>query len=356
MKKGEFIYNWPLVGNSQITDFLERSISRNNLSGTFIFTGPDNLGKTTIARHFAQALLCDNKRAGSGLLPCGVCPSCRRLKPKTSQGMGETEATAEASAHGDFHFLAKAKDKKNIAIEQVRELIAVLSLTSFLGSYKIGIIKHADHLSAEAANALLKTLEEPRAGVLITLIANNLDALPATIVSRSQVLQFRPVPADIIYDYLVVKFKMPRGQAKKFSRLCLGRPALAMKFSGNRDFYEKYLGQARLFLDFFRQDINERFAAIGSLFAPKEIGQEAVVQTRRILEVWQGVVRDLALLEYHLIDLIQHELLETELKAVKAGLPSREILRIMKIIHTAEDYLRANVNPKTVLETVAVNI
>lgn len=364
MKKGGFKFDWPLVGNTQITDFLERRIEKNNAAGTYIFTGPDNLGKTTAARFFAQALLCVNRALGSGPLPCASCPSCRQLavkkdrKEKTgAPGAADgSEPAEEAGAHGDFHLVAKAKDKKNIAIEQVRELIAKLSLTSFLNSYKIGVIKHADHLSEGAANALLKTLEEPRPDVVIILIASNADALPETIVSRSQVLRFNPVAADTIYNYLADKRGVPRGQAKKYARLCLGRPALAVKFMENRDFYEKYTGQIEVFLRFFEQDVNQRLEAAGDLLAPQSAGPEAAAAARRILEVWQSAVRDLLLTHYGLENLVQYDLAEDRLKAVNKVFTAPELVRLAAAIKTAQDYLKANVSPRTALETVAVGL
>ena len=79
MQKEKFKFNWPLIGNAQITEFLEKSIGNNKVAGTYIFNGPDNLGKTTAARYFAKSLLCANKRAG-GNLPCGDCSSCRHFQ------------------------------------------------------------------------------------------------------------------------------------------------------------------------------------------------------------------------------------------------------------------------------------
>jgi DNA polymerase III subunit delta' len=188
MEKENFRKNWPLVGNKQITEFLEKAIIKNELAGTYIFQGIDDLGKSTVARYFAQILLCQDRKS-TDILPCGLCPSCHSFKT----GQNNNETNEDMLMHGDCHIIKKDDDKKNISIEQVRDFIRVLSMSSFLGNYKIGIIKQADTLSLEAANALLKTLEEPNEKVVIILITPDLETLPETIVSRSQVLNFYPV-------------------------------------------------------------------------------------------------------------------------------------------------------------------
>jgi DNA polymerase-3 subunit delta' len=179
MENDKFKINWPLVGNRHITDFLEKAINANKVNGSYIFYGPDDLGKSTFVRYFAKILLCKKE---TGNLPCGICPSC--ISFKVINEADREKEDSEHIAHGDCHILEKAKDKKNISIEQVREFIRVLCMSSFFGSYKIGIIKQAETLSQEAANALLKTLEEPREKVIVVLLVKNLEFLPKTIVSQ----------------------------------------------------------------------------------------------------------------------------------------------------------------------------
>jgi DNA polymerase-3 subunit delta' len=264
--------------------------------------------------------------------------------------------------HGDLHLIKKEKDKKNISIDQVRELIRKLNMSSFLNSYKVGIIKHAHSLSTEAANALLKILEEPKEKVIIILVTSDIDAMPTTIVSRSQILKFNPVGSDIIYDYLVKEHKASRSAAKKFSLLCLGRPALAVKFLEDKEFYNNYLERVNIFLNFLNQDINERFNAVekllntGSARQALSGGQETAKLAGRIIEIWLGLSRDMLLLEFNRKDLIQHEITTNELLGVKEKLRLGSLLHLTDVLRKANGYLKANVNPKSVLEQVAINI
>jgi DNA polymerase-3 subunit delta' len=356
MKNGKFTINWPLVGNQQITDYLEKCLNQNTIGGTYIFNGPDNLGKTTLAVYFAQSLLCDNFKIAKGAIPCGHCPSCLRFSARQNPDeSGASEQSEIGEAHGDFHIVKKEKDKKYISVDQIRDFIRTMSMSSFSNSHKIGIIKHADKLNSESANALLKTLEEPRKDVVVILIVQDIETLPKTIVSRSQLLNFFPVKPEIIYDYLLTK-NASRDDARDFARLSLGRPALAVKFLENRDFKDGFNKRAKIFLNFAKQDINERFLAIEELVGKKFVGQEAVIEAVRTLEVWQGVLRDMLLLEYGFNNLLQHQYLEADILRLKAGFSLPKLVKVFEIMKKSRDYLKANVNPKLVLDNVAVSI
>lgn len=355
MKKSSLIYNWPLIGNDHITLFLEKIITAGQVSGTYILNGPDNLGKTTLAVQFARILLCQ-KSAGIEIAPCAVCPACKRISIELEEENEEDSQMEIGESHGDFHIIKKLPDKKNISIEQVREFIRTLNMSSFLNSYKIGIIKHADALSEEAANALLKTLEEPKDKVVTILVTHDLEMLPATIVSRSKVLNFHPVKTEIIYDYLVKEKKAARSLAINYSRLALGRPALAVKFLEKKDFFENYKQRADTFIDFKSQGINERFSAISRIINDKAGGQENVKLAKRTLEIWQGLVRDLILMQFNKKELLQHHLAEAEMDKICRKFSVSELVKLKRALRQAEENLSANVNPKLVLENVATYI
>lgn len=325
MEKGGDKYNWPMVGNEHIVEFLTKNIADDKAAGVYIFYGADGLGKNTAAKYFSQILLCDNG------------------KP------------ADTRPHGDFHVIEKKEDKKNISIEQIRDFIRTISLSSFLNSYKVGIIKDAHFLSEEAANALLKTLEEPNAKVIIILITSDIDALPATIVSRSQILRFHPVKTDLIYDYLLNEKKVPRSAAKNFSKLSAGRPALAVKFLEDKDFYESYFDKMKIFLGLTADDPNENLNAVVNLVS-KATPREEVKSAEEIIEVWESVGRDLILLNYGQNGLVKHHLAEKELDKARARFNTKNLLNLMENLRRAKDYLRANVNPKAVLENIVINI
>jgi len=352
--------NWPLIGNTHITSFLEKSVANNKVGSAYIFLGPDNLGKTTTAVYFAKSLLCQRGEAGKFNLPCGICPSCTAIRKEknedTSTNLALDGENYLKNSHGDFHIVKKEKGKKNISVDQIRDFIKMLSMSSFLGSYKIGIIKNAERLSTEAANSLLKTLEEPREKVIIILTVSFLETIPKTIASRSQVLNFYPVSSSDIYDYLVESDGCPRAFAKNISRLSLGRPALAQKFLEDKDFYEEYLFLSDSFLNFFNNDINGRFLEVEKIMGNKDTGEDNVKKALVVLGVWQGLVRDLLLICANKSDLVQHEIVLEKLNEVSRKIHKSKLIELNKMFEESGNYIRANVNPKLVLENIALSI
>lgn len=322
-------FDWPQIGNDNLTEFLDRSLFKHKLAQTYIFAGPEDLGKSTVALAFARNLIISDVQ----------------------------EVRDFSSVNSDLHILSREAGKKNISIEAVRDFIKMLSLSSFLNSYKIGIIKDAETLSPEAASALLKTLEEPRDKVIIILLTSSVDLLMPTIVSRSQVLYFYPVAFETVYDYLVRELNLKRGDAKDVAALSAGRPLLAAKFTQNDALYEEQLETARLFLSFFNSDIPGRLKSLASYLSGQ--GSLSVDKAAAILDSWQRVVRDLSLYTMGCPELIQHTALNKEISSLNASNSDEALIyysKILELLYTLKRYLSANVSPSAVLEQVIYNL
>ncbi len=179
------------------------------------------LGAAAFADWAAAFALCDlaEDTAEAGR-PCGVCASCLLLK---------------ADSHPDLYQVRVKEDKKQVSIDQVRELIEALSLKSYRGGYKVGVIESAEALNANGANAFLKTLEEPTQNTLLILVATPDHRLPATIASRCLRLALRaPQPADAA-AWLAAQVPQPDGGATAFATalaLTGGAPLAARELLG----------------------------------------------------------------------------------------------------------------------------
>ncbi|MCF7795419.1 AAA family ATPase [Patescibacteria group bacterium] len=318
-------YNWPQLGNETVIKFLESALFNNMISSTYIFSGLQDLGKFQVAKAFASNLIFSSKD-------------------------GEEDRDVVAKNSGDLQILELEEDKKNISIKQVRELIKNLNLSSFLNSYKVAIIKDAHKLSIEAANALLKTLEEPENKVVIILLAEKIDNLPETIVSRSQILKFQPVKRELIYDYLLKYHQADREEAKKISSMSMGKPALAVKYLKDKDYYDKHLEQARLFVNFTLHDENYRLKELQTKYSKNLYGASGRNLAYELLDVWEAVARDLLLIENDQFDSISYLDLVDNLSSAKLS-----SLDIIKAIHRARKYLASNLNPKAVLEECVIS-
>lgn len=190
-----------ILGHDRVVEQFRQAIGCGRLASTFLFVGPPGIGKHTFALKLAQSLLCENAREEQ-LEPCGHCPACQQVAAKT---------------HPDLELVCKPRDRSSIPLElligkddhRMREgLCYNLSLKPVRGARRIAIIDDADFLSSgqqEAANCLLKTLEEPPPNSLIILVGSSEQKQLPTIRSRSQIIRFRPLPQEAVAQLLVSK-------------------------------------------------------------------------------------------------------------------------------------------------------
>lgn len=171
-----------LLGQDVATAQLQRAYAHNRLSHAYIFDGPRGVGKMTTARALAALLLCE---APQGNDACGHCSACRQL---------------EVGTHPDC--LTIFPDGKSIKIKQIRDLRARLVNTASYGGYTVVLIDDADTMGMEAANAFLKTLEEPVGPTCFVLVTTQAERLPDTIRSRAQLVRFKPLSRANILQLL----------------------------------------------------------------------------------------------------------------------------------------------------------
>ncbi len=174
----------PWLGEVQQRMRAARAAKR--LPQSLLILSRPGLGAEQLAGWIAASALCESP-AGA---PCGVCGSCVLLR---------------ADNHPDFHRVGLLDDAQQIKVDQIRELIESLSLSSYRGGYKTAVVENAEALNANGANAFLKTLEEPSGEALLILIARPGHRLPATIASRCVRLQLRPPPRAAALAWLAAR-------------------------------------------------------------------------------------------------------------------------------------------------------
>lgn len=184
---------------------LQKAFDSNRLHHAYLFHGPSGVGKKRSALVLARLLLCSQTVSlhhptnGIETIACGHCQSCRRIYQFILEKNG--------IYHPDLHIISRDRDSsgklaKEIKIAPIRELQSALNLGSFEGGKTVIIIEDVDRLGLSAANALLKTLEEPLANVHFLLTTNSLNSVLPTIKSRAQSLRFAPLKLEILLDLL----------------------------------------------------------------------------------------------------------------------------------------------------------
>lgn len=171
-----------LIGNEKIKELLANAIKSNNLLHSYLFTGIDGIGKSLFAKEFAHMILCTSDQTK----PCETCKSCLEF---------------QGNSHPDF-LQIEPEDGKTIKIEQIRYLQEKISEKPVTSNKKVYIINECDTMTREAANSLLKTLEEPPSYATIILITANESKLLVTIKSRCTKIAFQPLSEEEIQLYI----------------------------------------------------------------------------------------------------------------------------------------------------------
>lgn len=265
-----------LIGNQRNKEILQRLLAQSRFGTTLIFAGPEGLGKRLFALTFAKAANCRHERKNDSGFPldsCDECPMCRRIDA------GVCSDVMEIRPDGAF-----------IKIAQTRALAEEAQFRPREGRQRFFLIDDADRLREEAANSLLKTLEEPPAGSTIILLTARPDALLITIRSRAQRLNFRPLSIIEMEKYLNANFQRPAPDTELLARITGGRPgrATALDITDYRRERRELLGLLELLAE--GQD---RFRL---LKAAEYYGKQERADFERRLELLLSLLRDMFLL------------------------------------------------------------
>jgi len=201
---------WQVMGQDRAVSLLQRGLERSSTAHAYLFIGPPHVGKMTLALNLAQALNCPAADP-----PCGECPSCLKI---TAANHADVQIIG-ISHNGNS---AAVKTLTEIGIDRIREIQHAASLPPFEGNYKLFIIDGAEHLSLEAANCLLKTLEEPVGKVVFILLTTNEDLLPTTVISRCQRVELPPIAPSHVEQALTRIGNVPEDKVRLLARLCRG--------------------------------------------------------------------------------------------------------------------------------------
>ena len=353
--------DWGFVGNAHAVRSVRGSLRAGRAAQTYLITGPPGVGRRTFAIRLAQEIWCaglpgpaESSDAYQFLDDTNSMwrTAVRRGHPdeepdpdKLTAGDGRRiDLRFVLTAYNDLHVLRRADHARDIVIDGVREWGAGLYRTPATQSMRIGLIDAAHEINVLAANALLKTLEEPGAHAILILIAPRpADVLP-TIVSRCRVIELGPVPAAEIAAYLNANYTLPAETLGQIARAARGRPGWAIRMARDPAAWDADRTARETAAAFETAPVPTRFRTVGGLLPRGRM----VAQTNEAL----GLLRTVEVEQSHTLRLAMQNHPRGAPAEQRAALASA-VGRLARLRET-QRALIANVSPRLALEDLAL--
>jgi DNA polymerase-3 subunit delta' len=323
---------WQIIGQDKILSLLDYSLKTNAMAHAYLLAGPRHVGKGTLAINLAQALNCEGPE-----VPCGECRSCQRIRE---------------GKHADVTPIG-LDSRTEISIDDIRGLQRSANLPPYEGKCKVFIIDEAEYLSTEAANSLLKILEEPPPRVVWLLLAAEEERLLPTITSRCQRLELKPVPSERVREVLVNSYNVDADKAKLLTQLCHGRLGWALSALADCDILEQRSQRIDRLVSLLTAGLEQRFAYAQELASRFSQDRKAGAE---IIENWFDWWRDLMLIKGGCQEAIINVDLKTVLKEQARGLSLSEIKESLANLGLLQEAISRNVNPRLALEWLMLNL
>lgn len=327
--------NWDkVVGHRWAVEMLTSGLANGRLGHAYLITGPDQVGKSTLARTFAQALNCE---AAEEERPCSSCRPCKLIA---------------ADRHPDVKLVqpeVSGRGKLTLKIETIRQLQKDLNLSAYEARYKVAILQRFDAATIGAANAFLKTLEEPPGKVILLLTAADADMLLPTISSRCRTLNLRPLPPDLIEQSLATRWHVPQEKATLLAHLADGRLGWAVSAAADN-----------MILDTRAEQLDHLHEALAGRRVQRfQLADKLARKPERLpdlLKTWLSWWRDLTLLSQRRGQSVTLNLTNVDeipqMEPLAAAWTAQQVTASLQQTNDALWQLERNANTRLVLETL----
>jgi DNA polymerase-3 subunit delta' len=319
-----------IYGHEKKIEIIQKALAQQRIGHAYLFSGIPAVGKKTLAREFVKALNCEKEDALHD--SCGECSSCRKIKRGT---------------HPDVFFVEA--DGQFVRIDAIREIQEQMKCKPLEARRRVFIIDDADKMNDQAANALLKILEEPSPSNILILVTSRPYSMPATIISRCQHMRFNPLHFDTVTKFLVDREVMAHQRALLLAGLSGGSIGRAMEL--NEDDIVIYRAELLKLLSITRRDEPLSLINFASF-----LGQEKK-EIKQGLNILNTIFRDALIFKETrknemLVNQDNFSFISTQAVRLSGG----QILQNIALVERAGDIIEQNVNKSLTLETMAFKL
>jgi DNA polymerase-3 subunit delta' len=323
---------WGMIGHTWATDLLRRHIANQRVRHAYLITGPPGIGRRTLAVRIAQSLNCPHPPAAG--IACRTCRTCQQI---------------ERMQHPDLSIVAAEEGSRTIKIEQVRALQQGISLAPYEAPYRIALLLNFEQSSPNAANALLKLLEEPPSKVIILMTALDAESLLPTIVSRCERILLRTLSLETTAQGLQAKWEIPAEDAIALSHISDGRPGYAFKLHQNSEFAKQRTGWLDDHQSMLKANRVARFQYAETLSKDKETLLE-------VLQTWISLWRDVMLRTHGASIPTTNIDREEEIVQIAASIDHTTAQTMVHQLERAKILVKKNCNARLTIEVLLLEL
>ena len=323
--------NWNLIGHEWAVDMLKKHVIHETTRHAYLFCGPPGLGRRTLALCFAQALNCTTPTDAG--IPCGTCRDCKGI---------------QSMQYADLSVIQAETEGGTLKVDQIRDMRKTLTLKPYMSKFRVAIFLRFQEANDNAANALLKTLEEAPSYAVLILTADNPEQLLPTIVSRCEVLRLRPLSIEEIKKDLINR-GVESERARLIAHISGGRPGYARHLVEDDALLDKREERLNDLLTLLSASRVEKFSYSDKLAKDKDAMRQAILFW---LTYWRDVMLRTAQAETPLVN-VDHNM-EIEDLAGKMDLSSAR--KMVNNLESALEKMDRNVNPRLLAEVILLDL
>lgn len=322
--------NWNLIGHAWAVDLLRRHVANGEARHAYLFSGPPGLGRRTLALGLARALNCTNPPAPGE--SCGECRDCRQTAAMQHPDMAVVQAETEGGT---------------LKVDQVRAVQHALALKPYQSKYRVALFLRFQEANDNAANALLKTLEEAPAHAILLLTADTPEALLPTIISRCEILRLRPLRVAEVEAMLASRGVEP-DRVRLLAHISGGRPGYANRLLEDASLLETRAERLNDLQSLLKSTRVKKFSYADKLAKDKESMRQAIT-------FWLSYWRDVLLKTAKASMPITNVDYTDEIEALSARLTLPSVRRVVSDLEQALDRMDRNVNPRLLAEVLLMD-